>query len=84
MNVLTTTNATWSYQLQFNFKFKKSPLLVFRIRLLSLDDRRRLSQYRRLEVNCVSREDKEVVKNGNSDDKDKGKGKGSWVDLGKC
>ncbi|KAH9622209.1 hypothetical protein KSS87_021680 [Heliosperma pusillum] len=82
MNLLTTsgTKTTWSYQLQFNFKYKKSPLLLLRARVLSSDDRRH--RCRRLSVHCVSQDE---VKSSNQEDKDgvgNGKNDSSWVNLG--
>lgn len=55
----TTTSTTWSYQLQFNFKFRKpqTPLLFAKARFSSIDDRRRHN----LRVHCVAQDE---VKNG--------------------
>ncbi|KAL9237310.1 hypothetical protein vseg_011877 [Gypsophila vaccaria] len=63
MSLLTTTGAktTWSYQLQFNFKFKKPPpptSFLLRGRVLRVN---RLHKSRRLSVDCVS---KDEVKSG--------------------
>ncbi|XP_074291318.1 uncharacterized protein LOC141618105 [Silene latifolia] len=84
MSLLTTsgTKTTWSYQLQFNFKYKKSPLLLLRARTLSFDDRCR--RCKRLSVHCLSQDE---VKSSNQEDKDKNgvgdsKNDSSWVNLG--
>ncbi|KAK9665502.1 hypothetical protein RND81_14G116000 [Saponaria officinalis] len=78
MSLLTTTTGaktTWSYQLQFNFKFKKSPLLLLRARVLKFDCCRR--RCRRLSVNCSSSQDE--VKSGSDLEESKNN---SWVNLG--
>ncbi|CAO2838822.1 unnamed protein product [Amaranthus hypochondriacus] len=75
MSLLLTTTAlsTWSYQLQFNFKFKKSltPLMFVKARVLSYGDRRR----HHLKIHCVAQD-----KNDSSESKSR-LSEDSWINL---